>query len=134
MSVRLAAALALAVEIAIHLYLAPDHLEEMPYIGVAFLTASALAAASLVLVVVDRPAGWLPGAALCAGMAGGFVISRVVGLPDYHEAWTSDHGLGLWSLPPEALFVLLACVRLRPRLPALGRPSTISLGPTHQNS
>jgi hypothetical protein len=110
---RSAAALMLGAEIVVHTYLTPDHLEEMPYIGVGFVVASLLCVAALVLVLRDRPAGWLLGAGLCAGMAGLFVVSRVVGLPDYHEAWTSDRSLGLWSLPPEGVFVLLACVRLR---------------------
>jgi hypothetical protein len=41
-------------------------------------------------------------------MAALFVISRSVGLPDYHEAWTSDDGLGLVCFVPEALFVACA--------------------------
>ena len=113
MLARCAAALAMAAEIAIHVWLAPDHLEEMPYIGIAFVIASVVGTAVLVLVLADRPSGWWLGAALCVGMAGAFVVSRAVGLPDYHEAWTGDHGLGLWSLPPEALFVVLAHHRLR---------------------
>jgi hypothetical protein len=114
MFVRFAAALMLAAEVAIHVYLAPDHLEEMPYIGVGFVVASVLCAVALALVLLDRPVGWVLGTALCVGMAGLFVISRAVGLPDYHEEWTSDSSLGLWALLPEALFVLLAWVRLRP--------------------
>jgi len=120
MFVRFAAALMLAVEIAIHVYLAPDHLEEVPYIGVGFVVASVLCAIALVLVLLDRPAGWMLGGALCGGMAGLFAISRVVGLPDYHEEWTSDSSLGLWALLPEGLFVLLAWVRLRLGRRALG--------------
>jgi hypothetical protein len=113
MFVRSVAALMLAAEIAIHLYLTPDHLTEMAYIGVGFVIASVLCAVALVLVLRDRPSGWLLGAALCVGMAGLFVLSRAVGLPDYHEEWTSDSSLGLWSLPPEVVFVALAWVRLR---------------------
>jgi hypothetical protein len=129
MFIRSAASTMLAIEIAIHVYLAPDHLEEMPYIGVSFVIASALCAVALVLVMGDRPAGWLLGAALCAGMAGAFVVSRALGLPDYHEAWTSDHRLGLWSLPPEVLFVWLASVRLRP-----GLALPLAAGAARQNS
>jgi hypothetical protein len=113
MLLRSVAAVMLAAEIAIHTYLTPEHLEEMPYIGIGFVVASVLCAAALLLVMRDRPSGWLLGAALCAGMAGLFVISRVVGLPDYHEEWTSDRSLGLWSLAPETVFVLVAWVRLR---------------------
>jgi hypothetical protein len=113
MLLRSVAALMLAAEIAVHTYLTPDHLEEMPYIGVGFVVASVLCAVALLLVLHDRPSGWLLGAALCGGMAGLFVLSRLVGLPDYHEEWTSDRSLGLWSLAPEAVFVLLTWVRLR---------------------
>jgi hypothetical protein len=111
--IRSVAALMLAVEIAIHVYLTPDHLKEMPYIGVGFVISAVLCAVALVLVLMDRPSGWVLGTALCIGMAGLFVISRVVGLPDYHEAWTSDHSLGLWALLPEVVFVGLAYLRLR---------------------
>jgi hypothetical protein len=113
MVVRFSAALMLAAEIAIHVYLAPDHLAELPYIGVGFVVASVLCAVALLLVLCERRAGWLLGTALCVGMAGVFVVSRVVGLPDYHEAWTSDSSLGLWSLLPEAGFVALAWLRWR---------------------
>jgi hypothetical protein len=111
---HLAAAMLLA-EIVIHVYLAPDHLHEVPYIGVSFVLASVLLTVALVAILVAprRPSGWLLGAALCVGMAGAFVISRVTGLPDYHEAWTSDHALGLISLPPEAVFVLCALLARR---------------------
>jgi hypothetical protein len=110
---RFVAALMLAVEVAIHVYLVPDHLEEMRYIGVSFVIASVWGAVALLLVLADRAAGWLLGAVLCAGMAAAFFVSRLVGLPDYHEAWTSDSSLGLWSLPPEAVFLVLAWLRLR---------------------
>lgn len=116
MLLRSVAVLALAVEVAIHVYLAPDHLEEVPYIGWGFVIASVLCVLAMVLVAADRPSGWWLGTALCAGMAGAFVVSRVFGLPDYHEGWTSDSSLGLWSLLPEGLFLVLAWVRL-----ALGR-------------
>jgi hypothetical protein len=112
MLLRSVAALALAAEVAIHVYLAPDHLEEVPYIGVGFVVASVLCAVALLLVLADHRSGWLLGTVLCAGMAGAFVVSRAVGLPDYHEGWTSDSSLGLWSLLPEAVFLLAAWRRL----------------------
>jgi hypothetical protein len=97
----------IATEIAIHAYLAPDHLEEVPYIGVSFVVACVLllAVAALLVVAPRNRWGWFTGAALCVGMGLGFALSRLFGLPDYHETWTSDAGLGLWSLPPEIVFV-----------------------------
>jgi len=107
---RYLAAAMLFAEIVIHVYLAPDHLAEVPYIGASFVLSAVLLTMALVAIVVAprRPGGWRLGAALCVGMAGAFVVSRLFGLPDYHEAWTSDHSLGLISLPPEAVFVLCA--------------------------
>jgi hypothetical protein len=61
----------------------------------------------LVVWPADRSL-WQAGLVLSAGMAALFVISRTLGLPDYHEAWTSDDALGLWCLVPEALFVACA--------------------------
>ena len=109
--IRYLAAAMLAIEIAIHLTLAPDHLREVPYIGVGFLLSSVLLAVALLGVLAERRAGWLLGAALCLGMAGLFALSRLTGLPGYHEAWTSDGGLGLYALAPEAVY--LACLARR---------------------
>jgi hypothetical protein len=106
--IRFAAASALAVEIAIHVDLAPDHLHEIPYVGAGFVLASALLVLALVGVLRDARVGWLLGAGVCAGMAGLFVLSRTTGLPGLHEEWTSDHGLGLYALAGEAVFLLCA--------------------------
>jgi hypothetical protein len=103
---HLAGAAALALEIAVHAALVPDHLAEMPYVGVLFALSVVLLVPSLVVLVV-RPgaAAWLAGAALCAGLAVAFVVSRTVGLPGYHEAWTTDHSLGLVSLAGDAAYL-----------------------------
>ena len=132
---RYVAALTLAAEIAIHVLLAPDHLEEMPYIGVSFVIASVLCLAALIAVLAapTDARGWLFGAALCVGMGVVFVISRTWGLPGYHEEWTSDSSLGLWSLLPEATFVACAAVAHRGRparpsracVPSCPRPSPV---------
>lgn len=108
--VRGVAATILIVEITIHLYLAPGHLHDVPYIGVLFVGGAVLLALSLpgVLLGAGRNAAWLLGAAVCAGMAVAFVVSRLWGLPGYHEAWLSDDGLGVLSLPPEFGFLLCA--------------------------
>jgi hypothetical protein len=113
-AVRTLAAASLAANIAIHVYLAPDHIHEMPYIGASFVAAAMLLTGVLVGMLLwpaDR-ALWQAGAVLSLGMAGLFVISRTIGLPAYHEAWTSDDALGLWCLVPEALFVACAALTL----------------------
>ncbi|MDT4937455.1 MAG: hypothetical protein QOG80_1126 [Pseudonocardiales bacterium] len=113
-AVRFSAASILAVEIAIHVALAPAHLREVPYIGAGFVLASVLLAVALIGVVVapSNPTGWLLGAALSVGMAVLFLVSRLFGLPDYHEAWSSDNGLGLISLPLEIGFLVCAVATL----------------------
>lgn len=117
----------LAAEIAIHVKLAPDHLREIPYIGAGFVLASVLLAVAVVGVLLDRRAGWLLGSALCVGMALLFVASRTVGLPGFHEAWSSDGGLGLVALLPEAFFVGCAAIRIRLPRSAGSRESTLPL-------
>ncbi len=107
-----------AVEVVIHAVLAPTHLKETPYIGALFIAATVILTGVLVSLVLrrTRTAGWIVGAVSSAGMFIGFIVSRTVGLPDYHESWTSDGGLGLLSLPPELIFIgaALYAVRVRP--------------------
>jgi hypothetical protein len=124
-----------AVEVAIHAVLAPDHLSEVPYIGVLFVLAA---------VVMTAVAGglwgrfqdwaWMIGSAVCAGMFVAFVVSRVAGLPDYHEAWTADGGLGLLSLPPELIFLGCAAYRLFAPLSATFEAAERSQAPATSHS
>jgi hypothetical protein len=115
-------------EIAIHAWLVPDHLHAMPYMGALFVVACVLLAAVLGgLVLAPRnEAVWAAGAVICAGMVVGFLASRTVGLPSYHEAWTSDSSLGLWSLPPDVVFVLVAVRVLGTARAAAGQPTADS--------
>ena len=113
--IRFVAATMLAIEIAIHVDLAPDHLHEIPYIGAGFVLSSVLLAIALVGVVMDAPAGWLLGGATCVGMAGLFILSRTTGLPGFHEAWTSDNNLGIYALAFEAGYLALLPVALTPQ-------------------
>lgn len=62
MIIRLVAATMLAAEIVIHADLAPDHLREIPYIGVGFVLACVLLTLAVLGVLADRAAGWLLGA------------------------------------------------------------------------
>ena len=114
LGMRITAAAMLTIEIAIHVDLAPDHLREVPYIGASFVTASMMLALVLAgtTLAPSSAAPWALGALLCTGMAITFVASRTVGLPGFHEAWTSDGGLGLLALPPEAIFIAIALKRV----------------------
>jgi hypothetical protein len=120
LGVRVLAMLALATEIAIHVRLAPDHLSEVPYVGALFVTVSVVLAGVLVGVVTTprERAVWATGAVTCLAMGGAFVLSRTVGLPDLHESWASDGGLGLVSLPVELAFLVCSS---RVLLPAQAR-------------
>lgn len=73
----------------VHLYLAPEHLTEMPYVGVLFVLGGvgSLAAAAWLLARESNLA-WAAGGALSAGMLLALVLSRTTGLPDFKE-----HGL-----------------------------------------
>jgi hypothetical protein len=92
---------------AIHLVLAPEYLGEQAYVGVLFLLgagAGAMIAARL-WRAADRVT-WALGAAMSAAMAAGFVLSRTVGLPGFHEGeWELS---GLLSLLLEGGFVAAA--------------------------
>ncbi len=71
---------------ALHLALAPEYLHEQAYIGVLFILGglTALTIAARLWRADDRLA-WGVGAAIAAGMAVGFVLSRTLGLPGFHE-------------------------------------------------
>jgi len=82
-----AAAVALALTGVIHLVLAPEYMAEAAYIGVLFIAGglSSLALAAW-LWARENPAAWLGAVAVSAGMAGGFILSRTIGLPGFHES------------------------------------------------
>ena len=97
----------------IHLILAPEYFSEQAYIGVLFaLGAIALGAFALRLWRDDDVPTWLLGALTMAGMGVGFVLSRTVGLPGFHESeWELS---GLICLVLEAGFVVAAARALAP--------------------
>ena len=91
----------------IHLILAPEYFSEQAYIGVLFvLGAIVLCAFALRLWRGDDVPSWLLGALTMAGMGIGFVLSRTVGLPGFHESeWELS---GVICLLLEAGFVVFA--------------------------
>jgi hypothetical protein len=100
---RLAAAL-LAATGALHLVLAPEYLQEKAYVGALFILGgiASLAVAARLWTRDDRQA-WALGALMAAGMAAGFILSRSIGLPGFHE---SDWELsGIVSVLLEAGFI-----------------------------
>jgi hypothetical protein len=94
---------------AIHLLLAPEYLGEEAYVGILFLLgAGAGAFVATRLWRGGDPISWALGVAISAGMAVGFVLSRTVGLPGFHESeWELS---GLVSLALEGGFIGLAAL------------------------
>jgi hypothetical protein len=111
-SIRRWAAAAIGATGALHLILAPEYLSEQAYIGVLFILGGLVAIALAVrLWMRDDAAAWALGALVAAGMAVGFVLSRTVGLPGFHESeWELS---GIVSVLLEFGFVGLAATRFR---------------------
>lgn len=114
-----AAITAVMVNIAIHAYLTPMHLDEKFYIGVLFCIGNAAFAGSLAMLASrrTRDLGWLLASATALAELGGYVASRTVGLPEgYLESWTgqTEDLLGLVSLVTDAAVVGCALAALAP--------------------
>lgn len=110
------------INLGIHVAMSPDHLSEMPYIGVLFVIGSGLLGAVMVGLSSDhesmRTTAWVGGSVVCAVEALLFVVSRTSGLPrGYHEGWTGsvENLLGLCCMFVEALFILCAVISLTRR-------------------
>jgi uncharacterized membrane protein YciS (DUF1049 family) len=97
----------------IHAVLASEYLQEQTYIGVLFI-AGAIAGAMVAvrLWMRDDLAAWALGAVIAAGMGVGFILSRTVGLPGFHESEWELSGL---------LSVLLEAAFFGAAVPALAR-------------
>lgn len=110
-SLRWVAIVAAFLNLGIHVYLSPMHLEEKLYIGVLFLVGSAALAVTIVGLASDRDRmrtiAWGLGSATSMVMLIAFILSRTVGLPGgYLEPWSSEAEdiLGLISLGLEVVF------------------------------
>jgi hypothetical protein len=105
----------------IHLVLASEYFEEEPYIGYLFVAGGA--GALLVAVGLWRGPqrlAWALGAVIAVGMGVGFVLSRTVGLPGFHETeWESS---GIASLVLEVAY-LVGLVRASRSAPVQETPS-----------
>ena len=110
---RRIASCALALTGLIHLVLAPEYMSEQAYIGALFITGGFSSIGLAVwLWVRNQPVAWLGAALVSGGMAVGFLLSRTVGLPGFHEAeWELS---GVLSVLLEVGVVGLAAVALSP--------------------
>ena len=120
-TIRRAAAGAMAGTGLIHAALAPEYMAEQTYVGLLFIVGAVIS--GLVAIRLWRgedAAAWVLGAVAAAGMAVGFVLSRTVGLPGFHESeWEMS---GVLSVMLEAGFVAAAVTALG-RLGMSGRGS-----------
>src|SRR4051812_46375414 len=114
---RRTAAAALAATAVIHLAIVGEYLREERYIGLLFLVGAAGAIVAALRLWARRDVlAWVVGALICTGMFAGFLLSRTVGLPGFHEEeWELS---GLVTLALEAGFLTLfiaALTRTRKR-------------------
>ncbi|MFL6043172.1 MAG: hypothetical protein ACJ740_17445 [Gaiellales bacterium] len=96
----------------IHLVLAPDQFEEEAYVGVLFIVGAVACGYAALKLWTGRETtfGWLLGSAAAACMFAGFILSRTVGLPGFHESeWELS---GLVTLVLEAGFIAAAVAAL----------------------
>ena len=109
----------------IHLVLAPEYFGEQPSVGVLFLGGAAVCGyvAAKLWRGRDTAVDWSLGALTAAGMFVGFVLSRTVGLPGFHESeWELS---GIVSMLLEAGFVGAAVAALS-RTPQASRSGRIA--------
>lgn len=104
MLTRRGAALAIAGVAAIHFALADEYLNDTPYIGLLFIAGAIASAYVAVRLGFSRDiVAWSLGGLVAAGMFVGFILSRTVGLPSFHESeW---EGSGILALILEAVYL-----------------------------
>jgi hypothetical protein len=104
-NLRKGVAVALAATGALHLVLTPEYSEEQAYLGVLFVVGG-LAAIGLAWAVWTRAdaRALVLGTLVALGMGVGFILSRTVGLPGFHETeWELS---GLVSLLLEGVVIV----------------------------
>jgi hypothetical protein len=101
MLTRRSAAITIAGLAAIHFALASEYLSDTPYIGVLFIAGAVASAYVAVRLWFSRDiVAWTLGGLVAAGMFIGFILSRTIGLPSFHE--TEWEPSGILSLILEA--------------------------------
>jgi hypothetical protein len=100
----------------IHAALVPEHLHQSGLLGVAFAVDSVLLALAAVLLTGRRasPSAPVAAAAVLAGTAAAYLLSRTAGVPGLVPGPEPLDGLGL-SITLLELLAACACVLLAPR-------------------
>ena len=93
----------------IHLFLAPQHFQEVPYVGVLF-AANGLGAliAAMGIYHGSRTWGWELGALMAAGAMFMYILARTAGLPGMEVETNWLEPIGLLSIIVEGAFVVIA--------------------------
>jgi len=105
--------LAVAISAGVHAGLAPSHLREEPLLGIGFVGATLLLAATAVALArrIDVRAPSVAAVGVLAALVAGYVATRTVGVPGLeHEAWDS---LGLATNAVEVLGLAAAVQMIR---------------------
>ena len=130
-TLRVIAITMLGIELLIHAALAPDHLDEIPYIGALFLVAAA-ALGVVIAMLVELPNSrvpWLIGTALCAGMLAAFLLSRTLGTARLPRGMAERQRIGDRRHPARGRVHRLRRLRPSPdaacRHPRAGRPTFV---------
>jgi hypothetical protein len=127
---RWPAALFLLVNAAIHLYLAPMHLIEAPYIGALFIALStACIVLAVLLSLLDNILVWVTAGTMSLLALMAFLISRTVGLPQISDDignWTDP--LGYPNMAVEVLTIIVTTAVLRSERLRSPRTSPVPTG------
>ena len=110
-------ALALLVAGAAHIPVIPAHLNEAPYMGVAFVGFTVVALVLATVVAVRAPAIAIAASAVaCAAAIATYAATRLVAFPQLaDDVGNWGERLGVVSIASEAVVVVLACFALRRR-------------------
>jgi len=107
-------ALSLLAAAAAHVPVAPEHLREAPYMGVAFIGFSVIATLLAVLVAAaGSRIGYALAAGLCGAAIGMYALTRIVALPQLADDvgnWTEP--LGVVSVATELVALIASAAAL----------------------
>jgi hypothetical protein len=90
----------------IHLFLTPEHFEEIAYLGVLFLADFAGSVVAAYGIYRGRRWGWALGALVARGALVAYLLSCTVGLPGVEEGHLLEPW-GVLAMTVEALFLVV---------------------------
>lgn len=110
-TLRRGAAVALFATAAVHVAIVGEYFREACYLGLLFVLGAVASVAAGVRLWQRRDVlAWVVGALVCTGMFAGFVLSRTVGLPGFHEEEWEFSGLVTLALEGGFFALFVAAV------------------------